>query len=170
MPRRRWCEGLSVPSEFRAIVNAHFRIDPPAGQPPILGVLNATTQWIFAFPGRLSVTVSAGDRLLDTPREQLAKTIWAEVATAYAGLAGCITALADRARAPRHFRRNAGAGSKAPGRADALAQSLARRRLDRYRLARDHRRCDSLRQSRRRTPRRQYAVDDGAKDSANDSP
>jgi squalene-associated FAD-dependent desaturase len=75
-------QSLIVPSEFCAIVNAHFRIDPPAGQPPILGVLNATTQWIFAFPGRLSVTVSAGDRLLDTPREQLAQTIWAEVAAA----------------------------------------------------------------------------------------
>ena len=74
--------GLIVPNEFRAIVNAHFRIDPPAGQPPILGVINATTQWIFAFPGRLSVTVSAGDALLDTPREELARTIWAEVADA----------------------------------------------------------------------------------------
>jgi squalene-associated FAD-dependent desaturase len=76
--------GLDAPNEFRAIVNAHFRIDPPAGQPPILGVLNATTQWIFAFPGRLSVTVSAGDRLLDSPREQLAQTIWSDVAAACA--------------------------------------------------------------------------------------
>jgi squalene-associated FAD-dependent desaturase len=73
---------LSGPSEFRAIVNAHFRIDPPPGQPPILGVLNATTEWIFAFPGRLSVTISAGDRLLNTPREALARTIWGEVAAA----------------------------------------------------------------------------------------
>ncbi len=73
--------GLDVPTEFRAIVNAHFRIEPPAGQPRIVGVLNATTEWIFAFPGRLSVTVSAGDRLIDTPREELAKTIWTEVAT-----------------------------------------------------------------------------------------
>jgi squalene-associated FAD-dependent desaturase len=77
--------GLSVPNEYRAIVNAHFRIEPPAGQPPILGVINGTTQWVFAFPGRLSVTVSAGDALLDTPREQLARAIWAEVAQA-AGL------------------------------------------------------------------------------------
>jgi hydroxysqualene dehydroxylase len=77
-------EGLTVPNEFRAIVNAHFRIEPPAAQPPILGVINGTTQWIFAFPGRLSVTVSAGDALLDTPREQLARTIWAEVAQAAA--------------------------------------------------------------------------------------
>jgi squalene-associated FAD-dependent desaturase len=76
--------GLIVPNEFRAIVNAHFRIEPPAAQPPILGVINGTTQWIFAFPGRLSVTVSAGDALLDTPREQLARTIWAEVAQAAA--------------------------------------------------------------------------------------
>ena len=76
--------GLTVPNEFRAIVNAHFRIEPPAGQPPVLGVINGTTQWIFAFPGRLSITVSAGDALLDTPREQLARTIWAEVAQASA--------------------------------------------------------------------------------------
>jgi hypothetical protein len=78
---------LTAPTEFRAIVNAHFRIDPPAGQPPILGVLNATTEWIFAFPGRLSVTISAGDRLIDTPREALAGTIWKEVKAA-TGLAG----------------------------------------------------------------------------------
>jgi hypothetical protein len=74
--------GLEAPNEFRAIVNAHFRIEPPAGQPPILGVVNATTEWIFAFAGRLSVTVSAGDRLIDTPRETLARTIWDEVQAA----------------------------------------------------------------------------------------
>jgi squalene-associated FAD-dependent desaturase len=76
--------GLTVPNEFRAIVNAHFRFAPPAGQPPILGIVNATAQWVFAFPGRLSVTVSAGDALLDAPREQLARTIWAEVVQAAA--------------------------------------------------------------------------------------
>ena len=74
--------GLKTPSKFRAIVNAHFRIEPPPGQPLILGVLNATTEWLFAFPGRLSVTVSAGDRLIDTPRESLARTIWDEVKAA----------------------------------------------------------------------------------------
>ena len=72
---------LKVPTEFRAIVNAHFRIEPPAAQPPILGVLNGTVQWLFAFPGRLSVTISAGDRLIDAPREELAKKIWSEVAS-----------------------------------------------------------------------------------------
>jgi hydroxysqualene dehydroxylase len=71
--------GLEGPTEFRAIVNAHFRIEPPAGAPPILGVLNGTVQWIFSFPGRISITISAGDELIDSPREELAKTIWADV-------------------------------------------------------------------------------------------
>jgi hydroxysqualene dehydroxylase len=74
-------EGLTVPTVFRAIVNAHFRIDPPAGAEPMTGVLNATTEWIFAFPGRLAVTISNADRLLDRPRDELAAAIWREVAT-----------------------------------------------------------------------------------------
>jgi hydroxysqualene dehydroxylase len=74
--------GLSAPSEFRAIVNAHFRIAPTPTTPSIMGVINGTVEWIFAFPDRLSVTISGADRLLDTPREVLAKTIWDEVATA----------------------------------------------------------------------------------------
>jgi hydroxysqualene dehydroxylase len=74
-------EGLEVPTEFRAIVNAHFRIAPPTDGPPILGVLNGMVEWIFAFPGRVSVTISAGDRLIDSARDVLAKSIWAEVAS-----------------------------------------------------------------------------------------
>jgi squalene-associated FAD-dependent desaturase len=74
--------GLATPNEFRAIVNAHFRVEPAPNQPPILGVLNATTEWIFAFPGRVSVTISAADRLIETPRDALAQTIWTEVAAA----------------------------------------------------------------------------------------
>jgi hydroxysqualene dehydroxylase len=72
--------GLDAPTEFRAIVNAHFRIDPPAAQPSIIGVLNGTVQWIFSFPGRVSVTISAGDQLIDTARDVLAKSIWSDVA------------------------------------------------------------------------------------------
>jgi squalene-associated FAD-dependent desaturase len=71
--------GLSAPDAFHAIVNAHFRVAPPPGQPLILGVVNATTEWLFAYPDRLSVTVSCADRLLEVPREQLAETIWREV-------------------------------------------------------------------------------------------
>jgi hydroxysqualene dehydroxylase len=73
--------GLTTPSEFRAIVNAHFRLAPPAGLAPIIGVVNGTVEWLFAFPDRLSVTISAADRLLDVPRETLVRQIWDEVAT-----------------------------------------------------------------------------------------
>jgi squalene-associated FAD-dependent desaturase len=71
---------LTVPTEFRAIVNAHYRIDPPKGLPPLTGVINGLVEWLFAFDGRLSVTISNADRLLDTPREELAATIWTDVA------------------------------------------------------------------------------------------
>jgi hydroxysqualene dehydroxylase len=79
--------GLSTPSEFRAIVNAHFRLDPPAAIAPMTGVINGMVEWLFAFPDRLSVTISGADRLLDTPREELATRIWREVSQ-IAGIAG----------------------------------------------------------------------------------
>jgi hydroxysqualene dehydroxylase len=74
--------GLAAPSQFRAIVNAHFRLAPPAGLAPIVGIVNGTIEWLFAFPDRLSTTISAADRLLDVPRETLARRIWDEVAMA----------------------------------------------------------------------------------------
>jgi squalene-associated FAD-dependent desaturase len=73
--------GLTGPERFHAIANAHFRIAPPPGQPLILGVINGVTEWLFAYPDRLSVTISCADRLMDEPRETLAQAIWREVAT-----------------------------------------------------------------------------------------
>jgi hydroxysqualene dehydroxylase len=78
--------GLTAPDEFRAILNVHFHIPPPYGQPAILGVVNGDIEWLFAFPDRLSVTISNADRLIDRPREQLAAEIWRE-ASALTGLA-----------------------------------------------------------------------------------
>ena len=71
--------GLKTPSKFRAIVNAHFRFDPPADMPPILGVVGGLVEWLFAFPQRLSVTISNADRLVDMPREELAHAIWRDI-------------------------------------------------------------------------------------------
>ena len=79
--------GLKTPTQFRAIVNAHFRCDPPPGAAPILGVIGGTVEWLFKFPQRLSVTISNADRLVDMPREQLARTIWRDVCAA-AGVSG----------------------------------------------------------------------------------
>jgi squalene-associated FAD-dependent desaturase len=78
---------LTAPTAFRAILNTHFRVDAPPGLPPLIGVLNGTAEWIFAFPGRISVTTSNADRLMNEPREALADTIWREVC-AVTGLTG----------------------------------------------------------------------------------
>ncbi len=71
---------LTVPDDFRAIVNAHFAFAPPAGTPAMIGVIGGTAQWIFAFADRLSVTVSAANAMIDTDRAELAATFWAEIA------------------------------------------------------------------------------------------
>jgi hypothetical protein len=71
--------GLTTPTEFRAIVNAHFAFTPPPGTAPMIGVVGGMTEWIFAFEDRLSVTVSAADDLIDADREALARAFWAEI-------------------------------------------------------------------------------------------
>jgi squalene-associated FAD-dependent desaturase len=79
--------GLKTPSKYRAIVNAHFRFDPPKDMPPILGIVGGLVEWLFAFPQRLSITVSNADRLVDVPREELAQAIWRDICKA-AGVRG----------------------------------------------------------------------------------
>jgi squalene-associated FAD-dependent desaturase len=72
--------GLEAPEAFNAIVNAHFKIAPPPGLAPIVGVIGGAAQWIFSFEDRLSVTVSAADDLADIDREALARRLWADIA------------------------------------------------------------------------------------------
>jgi len=74
---------LAAPDEHRAIVNAHFACVPPADAPRMLGLVGGTAEWLFAFPDRISVTVSAADRLVDADREMLARTFWADICRAY---------------------------------------------------------------------------------------
>jgi squalene-associated FAD-dependent desaturase len=72
--------GLTAPDAFEAIVNGHFRTPPPAGAAIVTGVLGGLVEWIFCFEDRISVTVSAANRLMDEPRAALAERLWAEVA------------------------------------------------------------------------------------------
>ena len=80
--------GLSVPTCHRAIFNAHFAVAPPVGAPLLMGLVGGTAEWIFAHPDRISVTVSAADRLMEAPRAELAALIWGEVCAAL-GLSAC---------------------------------------------------------------------------------
>ena len=75
--------GVSAPDVFCSIVNGHFRIDPPAGTPKIVGVIGGTAQWLFAFEGRISTTISGAEAVVDMPREQMAAALWKDVARVY---------------------------------------------------------------------------------------
>ena len=73
---------MTVPDDFRAIVNAHFKTPRPVGAPTMLGVIGGMAEWIFCFPDRISVTVSGADAIVDRDREEVARRIWADVAKA----------------------------------------------------------------------------------------
>jgi squalene-associated FAD-dependent desaturase len=74
---------ISTPDAYHAIVNAHYRIRAPENSPFFVGIIGGTAEWVFRKREVLSVTVSAADRLLDTPTEQLAENLWRDVAAAY---------------------------------------------------------------------------------------
>ena len=72
--------GVATPTTYRGIVNAHFKQKPPPGFPQLLGVINGTAEWLFGFPDRISATISAADRWIETSREDLAQRIWGDIA------------------------------------------------------------------------------------------
>ncbi len=74
---------LTAPDEFKAIVNAHFKIDAPAQAPRMIGVIGGAAQWVFAFDGRVSITVSGADDFVDQDRDSLAALFWKDVAKVY---------------------------------------------------------------------------------------
>jgi len=74
---------ISAPDAYHAIVNAHFRIRAPSTSPFFVGLIGGTAEWVFRKREVLSVTVSAADRLLDTPVSTLAEILWRDVAAAY---------------------------------------------------------------------------------------
>ncbi|WP_027801084.1 hydroxysqualene dehydroxylase HpnE [Paraburkholderia dilworthii] len=74
--------GLRAPTRFASTVSVHFAVEPPFGLPPVSGLLNGTAQWLFASDGRLSATVYGAEHVIDTPREELATRLWAEVTQA----------------------------------------------------------------------------------------
>jgi hydroxysqualene dehydroxylase len=74
---------LTVPDAFRAILNAHYRVEPPENSPLFVGLIGGTAEWVFRKAEVLSVTVSAADQLMDSTAEELAPLLWRDVARAY---------------------------------------------------------------------------------------
>ena len=76
---------ISVPTESRAIVNAHYRLDRPPtllDGMPFLGLLGGEAHWLFLRGDVVAVTVSAADALAETPSEEIAARLWVDVANA----------------------------------------------------------------------------------------
>ncbi len=73
------------PDAFSAIINIHYLLEDGDGldpELPFLGLLGGTAEWLFQRDDVISVSVSAGNRLLDERAEDLAAEIWRDVATA----------------------------------------------------------------------------------------
>lgn len=77
---------IEVPPDDAAILNAHFVVDDPrdapalAAAPPVTGLVNATTHWIFVRGDVVSLTVSAADRLglMERAPDELIPALWGE--------------------------------------------------------------------------------------------
>jgi hydroxysqualene dehydroxylase len=82
MVAARLAPALRVPDRYSPIVNAHFLRSSPAAA-PFIGVIGGTAQWIFRKGEVLSVTVSAADKIVDRPAEELGELLWRDVALAY---------------------------------------------------------------------------------------
>ncbi len=74
--------GLLAPDAFQAIVNLHFRANADPGEAGFIGVLGGTAEWIFVKEDIVSVTISAANRIVDLPAEQLAALVWPDVRAA----------------------------------------------------------------------------------------
>ena len=79
----RLVPALTVPDAYSPIVNAHFRGTHPAGSPLFVGVIGGSAEWIFRKRETLSVTVSAADRFVDRPADELRQLLWSDAASAY---------------------------------------------------------------------------------------
>ena len=67
---------LVVPDDYAPIVNAHYRYAVSGDAAPFVGIIGGAAEWVFRKREVVSVTVSAADRLVDLPGEELAALLW----------------------------------------------------------------------------------------------
>ena len=77
---------LTVPVAFESILNVHYKIkvnlEDDIKEAGFVGLINGTAQWIFIKPDYVSVTISAANKLVDRAADDLASSIWRNVAKA----------------------------------------------------------------------------------------
>jgi squalene-associated FAD-dependent desaturase len=79
----RMIPGLIVPDDYAPIVNAHFRCTLPPGAPLLAGIIGGTAEWAFQKREVVSVTVSAADRIVARPADELRDMLWRDLTLAF---------------------------------------------------------------------------------------
>jgi hydroxysqualene dehydroxylase len=72
--------GLTVPNEFESICNLHFKYEMCPGETGFWGVIGGMTEWVFARPEVISVTISAANRYLNLSPDDIVRQVWGELA------------------------------------------------------------------------------------------
>ncbi len=82
---QRLLPGLVVPTEARAILNAHavLPVPPPGETPELLGLIDGTGDWFLRRGARVAVTISAADRLRNRPAADIEAAVRADLLRLY---------------------------------------------------------------------------------------
>jgi squalene-associated FAD-dependent desaturase len=71
---------LTVPTEFCAILNAHYKIEVPKNAAGFTGLIGGMAEWVFVKDGIVSATISAADRYDERFQHEQARKVWADLA------------------------------------------------------------------------------------------
>ncbi|MDR3423761.1 MAG: hydroxysqualene dehydroxylase HpnE [Alphaproteobacteria bacterium] len=71
---------VPTPTDFRSIINAHFRIDAPDVAEGFTGLVGGFAEWVFVRKGLASVTISCAERYRNIPTREMAALVWKEIA------------------------------------------------------------------------------------------
>lgn len=80
-------DGLRVPQASHAILNVHYQLDRDL-ETGLRGLVGSAAQWVFTRGTIASATISAADAWMDKDADDIATTLWPEVAKALNSEAG----------------------------------------------------------------------------------
>ena len=74
---------ISIPTEFRSIINAHFRVEVPNNLAGFTGLVGGVAEWSFVRDDVTSVTISCAERFGDYAVRDMAALVWQDLAKLY---------------------------------------------------------------------------------------
>jgi len=74
---------LSTPTDFRSIINAHYRVAVPNNHAGFTGIIAGLAEWAFVRDDVVSVTISCAERYNHYAVRDMAPLIWQDLAKLY---------------------------------------------------------------------------------------